>query len=299
MQRKKNIVILGSTGSIGQSALDVVRQFRGRFRVLGLAVYGNTVALERQVAEFLPRHVVIADRAKAAAFRPKGMASRDIWSGPEGVCRMAALPEADLVLVSIVGSAAIAPLLAAIRAGKTIALANKEAIVIGGQLLSGLVRKHAARLVPVDSEQSAIFQCLEGYKTSMVRRVYLTASGGPLWDCSLDRIRRASVKKVLAHPRWKMGAKITVDSATLMNKGLEVIEALYLFGLKLDQVKIVIHRQALVHSMVEFVDGSVLAQLGVTNMKLPIQYALTYPERWPNARLRMDPLQMGACAEAA
>jgi 1-deoxy-D-xylulose-5-phosphate reductoisomerase len=218
-----------------------------------------------------------------------------VMAGREGVCALAALKEADLVVIAIVGAEAIFPLLAAIRARKTIALANKESVVIGGPLVMGEARRHGARIIPIDSEQSAIFQCLQGYATGMVRRIYLTASGGPLADYPKSRLKHVPRSVVLKHPRWKMGPKITVDSATLMNKGLEVIEAQQLFGFELESIKVLVHRKALVHSLVEFLDGSILAQMGVTDMKLPIQYALSYPERWPGfTALRLDPLQMGA-----
>jgi 1-deoxy-D-xylulose-5-phosphate reductoisomerase len=291
--KKKNIVILGSTGSIGHSALAVARQFPEKLRVLGLAACSRIDVLAQQMRAFKPAYVAIADESKAEALRAHAPRGTKVLVGSDGVNALASLKEADVVLMAIVGGAAIHPLLSAIRAGKTIALANKESVVIGGSLVMAAVRKYGARLVPVDSEQSAIFQCLEGHGLRQVRQVYLTASGGPLVDSSSKELSRVSVKKVLAHPRWKMGAKITVDSATLMNKGLEVIEAQQLFGLRLDQIKVVIHRQALVHSMVEFVDGSLLAQVGVTDMKLPIQYAVSCPERWSGDRLRLDPLATG------
>lgn len=290
----KGIVILGSSGSIGESALDVVRQFKGRFRIVGLAVGENIEKLERQIREFHPGCVAVADERavpRLAAATGKGI---KIFAGHEGVCRLAALKDADLVLVAIVGSGAIAPLRSAIAAGKDIALANKEAVVMAGPLLLAEARKKGVRIIPVDSEQNAIFQCLEGHDPAAVERVYLTASGGPLIDYTRRQLRDVAPEKVLAHPRWKMGRKITVDSATLMNKGLEVIETCELFGLRHDQVEVLIHRQAVIHSMVEFRDGSILAQMAATDMRLPIQYALTYPQRWSNSRLRLDPLKTGA-----
>ncbi|MDD5574147.1 MAG: 1-deoxy-D-xylulose-5-phosphate reductoisomerase [Candidatus Omnitrophica bacterium] len=290
---KKNVVILGSSGSIGESALDVVRRFKDKMRVVGLAVHTRTEKLAAQVREFRPCYVGIADEVRARAGRSVLPAKTKILAGREGICELAALKEADLVLIAIVGAEAIFPLLSAIRAGKAIALANKESVVVGGSLVMDEARRRGVRIIPIDSEQSAIFQCLEGYDPAMVRQVYLTASGGPLADYSKSRLERVPRAAVLKHPRWKMGPKITVDSATLMNKGLEVIEAQQLFGLGLDKIKVLVHRQALVHSMVEFVDGSILAQLGVTDMKLPIQYAMSYPERWGGASLRLDPLRMG------
>lgn len=290
---KKNIVILGSSGSIGASALSVARRFKDKIRVIGLSVNTHTEKLASQMRAFAPRYVAIADQEKARAFRPVLKKGVKVLTGREGMCALASLKEADIVLIAVVGAEAIFPLLSASRAGKTVALANKESVVVGGSMVTEEARKSGARIIPIDSEQSAIFQCLEGYRASMVRRVYLTASGGPLADYPRSRLKDVSRAAVLAHPRWKMGPKITVDSATMMNKGLEVIEAQNLFGLPLDKIKVLVHRQALVHSMVEFADGSILAQLGVTDMKLPIQYALSYPERWENGALSLDPLRMG------
>jgi 1-deoxy-D-xylulose-5-phosphate reductoisomerase len=287
----KNIVILGSTGSIGTSALDVARRFPDRLRVVGLSVNRNTRLLARQAAEFKPTHVAIADSAAAGSFKgPRGL---HVLTGSDGVEALATLKNADVVVVAIVGGKALKPLLAAIRAGKTIALANKESIVMAGAHVMALAKKTGAKIIPVDSEQSAIFQCLEGQRRETLERLYLTASGGPLWDLSAKALERVTKKRVLAHPRWKMGPKITVDSATLMNKGLEVIEARHLFDVALDKIEVVVHRQAIIHSMVSFVDGSLLAQLAVTDMRLPIQFALTYPERWPNPLLKMDPFSVG------
>ncbi|MFH0940579.1 MAG: 1-deoxy-D-xylulose-5-phosphate reductoisomerase [Candidatus Omnitrophota bacterium] len=290
--KKKNIVILGSSGSIGENALDIVRQFKDRFRVLGLCVNANTGKLMAQVKEFRPEFVAVADISSAESMGSLGRKTK-VLSGREGVCRLASLKEADLILVAIVGSEAIFPILSAIRAGKTIALANKEAIVVAGDIVLAEARKNKAQIIPIDSEQSAIFQCLRGNTKAEIETVYLTASGGPLVDLSLSGINKVSVNKVLAHPRWKMGKKITVDSATLMNKGLEVIEAQHLFDIELERIKVLIHRQAIIHSMVEFQDGSMLAQMAVTDMRLPIQYALTYPQRWQNDRFRLDPLRAG------
>ncbi|MFB3919204.1 1-deoxy-D-xylulose-5-phosphate reductoisomerase [Candidatus Velamenicoccus archaeovorus] len=292
---KKNVVILGSSGSIGESALSVALRFKDRVRVVGLSVNTRTEKLESQMRVCAPRTVAIADEEKARTFRPARRKGVKVLAGRQGVCALAALKEADIVLIAVVGAEAIYPLWSAIRAGKTVALANKESIVVGGALVADEARLRGARIIPIDSEQSAIFQCLEGYNASMVKRVYLTASGGPLVDYPRGRLKNVSQAAVLAHPRWKMGPKITVDSATLMNKGLEVIEAKNLFGLPLDKIRVLVHRQALVHSMVEYMDGSILAQLGVTDMKLPIQYALSYPERWANnGALSLDLLRMGS-----
>jgi 1-deoxy-D-xylulose-5-phosphate reductoisomerase len=291
---KKNIVILGATGSIGTSALDIVRQFKGRFRVAGLSAYGNIEKLEALAREFSPEAVSVADEARAEVLKKRLKGRCVVFAGRQGSMRLASLKNADLVLVAMVGSEAIYPLLAAIRSRKVIALANKESIVVGGSLVMKEVYRFGVSLIPIDSEQSAIFQCLKGHQQKSVANIFLTASGGPLVDWSAQRLKNASSKKVLSHPRWHMGPKITVDSATLMNKGLEVIEAQQLFDVPLDKIRIVVHRQAVIHSMVSFCDGSVLAQMGLTDMRLPIQYALTYPERWPNPRFALDPFRLGS-----
>jgi 1-deoxy-D-xylulose-5-phosphate reductoisomerase len=290
---KKNIVILGSSGSIGENALDIVRQFKDRFRVVGLSVNANVERLNTQAREFHPSAVAVGDASKAGQLDRRVRQEAKVLVSRQGVCALASLKEADLILIAIAGSEAIFPLLSAIRAKKNIALANKEALVIGGPLITQEARKNRVQIIPIDSEQNAIFQCLRGYELSMVENVFLTASGGPLVDYPKSRLKNVPLKQVLAHPRWKMGKKITVDSATLMNKGLEVIEAQHFFGLDITKIKVLIHRKALVHSMVEFVDGSILAQLGVTDMRLPIQVALSYPERWPNKRFRLDLLRVG------
>ncbi len=291
----KNIAILGSSGSIGEAALEVCRRHKDKLRVVGLSVRCNTKALLRQASEFRPRTVVVGCDADARpVMRKVRRWGGRVLRGREGLCRLACEESVDTVLIAIVGSEAVFPLRAALRAKKTIALANKESIVMGGALLMREARRSGGRIVPIDSEQSAIFQCLEGHRVADVERVYLTASGGALYGLTKRALRRVSLKRVLAHPRWKMGPKITVDSATLMNKGLEVIEAQHLFGLPLEKIAVVVHPQALIHSMVAFRDGSLLAQMGVTDMKLPIQYALSYPQRWQGVGLRLDPARCGA-----
>jgi 1-deoxy-D-xylulose-5-phosphate reductoisomerase len=264
----KRIAILGSTGSIGINALRVVDRYPGHFRIVGLSAYNNKTLLLRQVAKYRPKHTALGDDESAL---------RD----------MAASPDVDIVVLAIRGAAALVPFLAAAKAGKTIATANKEALVIAGELLIAEAKRSGAVIVPVDSEQSAIFQCLHGNREP-VSKVHLTASGGPLRDVPQKSFGRVTVKDILRHPRWKMGPKITVDSATLMNKGFEFIEAQRLFDLGFDQVKVIVHPEAIIHSMVEFADGSILAQLGVTDMRLPIQYALTYPKRWPTGLKPLD-----------
>jgi len=292
---RKNIVILGSSGSIGEAALEVCRRHKDKLRVAGLSVRCNTKALLRQVEEFRPPTVVVGCEADAGAVTQKVRRwGGRVLRGREGLCRLAAEKGVDTVLMAIVGSEAIFPLRSALGARKTVALANKESVVMGGAFLMREAQRGGGRIVPVDSEQSAIFQCLEGYRVADVERVYLTASGGALYRLAKRTLRCAPVRRVLAHPRWKMGPKITVDSATLMNKGLEVIEAQHLFGLPIEKISVVVHPQALVHSMVAFRDGSLLAQMGATDMKLPIQYALSYPERWEAGGSRLDPARCGA-----
>ncbi len=292
---KKNIVILGSSGSIGEAALEVTRRHKDRLRVVGLSVRCNTKALARQVEEFRPPTVVVGCDADVRSVTQKVRRwGGRVLRGREGLCRLAAEKDIDSVLIAIVGSEAIFPLRAALGAKKTVALANKESVVMGGELLMREARRCGARIVPIDSEQSAIFQCLEGHRVGDVERVYLTASGGALYGLTKRMLRCVPLKRVLAHPRWKMGPKITVDSATLMNKGLEVIEAQHLFGLPLEKIGVVIHPQALIHSMVGFHDGTLIAQMGATDMKLPIQYALSYPERWEGDGSRLDPARWGA-----
>ncbi|MBN3038226.1 MAG: 1-deoxy-D-xylulose-5-phosphate reductoisomerase, partial [Candidatus Omnitrophica bacterium] len=260
-----------------------------KFNLLGICAGNNIRALRAQAEKFKPAFVAVYDQQ--AAQRLSGqLRNIKVLSGLEGVCRLASLPSAHAVVISITGSIALLPLLEAIKANKKIALANKESLVVAGHIVNAeLLRHRQARIVPVDSEQNAIFQCLKGYDLGMVNSIYLTASGGPLADYSKQRLRSVSPKEALSHPRWKMGKKITIDSATLMNKGLEVIEAKWLFNLPLDKIKVIIHKEAIIHSLVEFIDGSVLGQLAVTDMKLPIQYALSFPERWyNNGQLKLD-----------
>mgnify|MGYP005833949479 CR=1 FL=1 len=292
----KKIVILGSTGSIGRQALEVVRQFPGRLKVVGLAAGRNWRLLAGQALEFRPEAVAVAGREEAemlAAALGTGARVR-IFSGGEGLCEMAGLPGADLVLVAVSGVAGLLPTVEAIRAGKNIALANKETLVAAGELVMNLAAARGVQIFPVDSEHSAVWQCLQDAPAARVAKIVLTASGGPFLKEPAD-LREVTVEQALAHPNWKMGKKVTVDSATLMNKGLEVIEARWLFGLNYDQIQVVIHPQSIVHSLVEFVDGSTLAQLGVPDMRVPIQYALTYPERWPAPLPRInwdEPVQL-------
>lgn len=276
----KKIVILGSTGSIGVNALYVVKRLGSAWRVLGLSTQNNIERLAEQSAEFKPALVSVPDAPaaeKLAKLLGRG-GSPKILRGLESLEELASHPQADLVLSSVVGSAGLLPLLAAIKEGKTIALANKEALIVAGDLIMKRVKRSKAKLLPVDSEHSAIFQCIQADPREHIRRIIITASGGPFYH-RRSPLNGVTPEEALAHPTWKMGKKITVDSATLMNKGLEVIEAHHLFGIPYDQIDIVIHPQSIVHSLVEFKDGAVLAQLSHPDMRLPIQYALTYPAR--------------------
>lgn len=290
----KNVAILGSTGSIGLSALDVVKSMPEHFRVVGLAAHSNAGLLARQAKAFKPKMVSLFD-FEAAKGLPKLVngGTRHLPPGVEGLCEMASHPDVDVVLTSVVGGVGFAPLLAAIKAGKTIALANKEPMVMAGAQFMKEAKRWQAKIVPVDSEPSAIFQCV-GTKENRaaIRKVLLTASGGAFYkrQGSLDGV---TVKEATTHPTWKMGKKITVDCATLMNKGLETIEIMHLFELGLDQVEVVIHPQSIIHSGVEFSDGSVLAQLSPPDMRLPIQYAMTYPERTAQLIDRLDLFKVG------
>ncbi|PIP44486.1 MAG: 1-deoxy-D-xylulose-5-phosphate reductoisomerase [Deltaproteobacteria bacterium CG23_combo_of_CG06-09_8_20_14_all_60_8] len=287
----KHIALLGSTGSIGKNVLEVVRQYPGRFRVVALAAAGRNLDLLRhQIEAFNPLVVAVADEHEAGALvqsLPAGWGDR-VLAGATGVERAACLPEADTVVSAIVGAAGLLPTLAAIEAGKNIALANKETLVMAGELVMARVQRHKVRLLPIDSEHSAIFQALEAGRRQDVFKLILTASGGPFHDWTMERLAAATPAQALSHPNWKMGQKITIDSATLMNKGLEVIEAKWLFDMALDDIEVVVHPQSIVHSLVEFIDGSVVAQLGVPDMKIPITYALSYPERLRGSAGRLD-----------
>lgn len=276
----KWITILGSTGSIGTQTLAVINEHAERFRVRALAAGRNVSLLIRQARCFKPQKVAIADESKYAELKTAlaGLPV-EVLAGNDAVCHLATEAKADLVLNALVGFAGLKPTLSALKAGKNIALANKETLVAGGHLVMPLAHKTGKAVIPVDSEHSAIFQCLHGQEISAVENIILTASGGPFYGYTQEQLRIVTVKDALQHPNWKMGKKITIDSASMMNKGLEVIEAHWLFGLAYDKIKVVIHRQSIIHSMVTFRDGAVLAQLGAPDMRVPIQYALTYPQR--------------------
>jgi 1-deoxy-D-xylulose-5-phosphate reductoisomerase len=289
MSSRKRVVILGSTGSIGESALKVARDIPDRMEVVGLAAGRSAAALLAQAAEFRPRAVALYDESEIGALRGHLPSGTDCHTGPEGLIRLATLPEADLVLISIVGTAGLAPALAAIRAGKEIAVASKEILVMAGEEVTREAARHKVPILPVDSEHNAIFQCLVGEPSRHIRRLILTASGGPFRRTPAAELAHVTVAQALKHPTWNMGRKITIDSATLFNKGLEMIEARWLFGVPMEQVEVVVHPQSIVHSLVEFVDGSQLAQLSHSDMCFPIQYAVTHPDRLPN---RLRPLNL-------
>ncbi|MFO8099869.1 MAG: 1-deoxy-D-xylulose-5-phosphate reductoisomerase [Salinibacter sp.] len=285
----RSLSILGSTGSIGTQTLEVVRLFPDRFDVEALACGQNVDLVAEQAHEFRPNHVAVAapDRADALRSALEGLAV-EVHVGEAGMRRVATLSEVDVVVGAVVGFAGLAPVLAALRNDKQVALANKETLVVAGPLVQQALDEGSGTLLPVDSEHSAIFQCLTGESSENVEQVVLTASGGPFWARSAETFESITVEEALDHPNWSMGAKITIDSATMMNKGLEVIEARWLFDLEPEQIEVLVHPQSIVHSMVSFDDGAVKAQLGVPDMKVPIQYALSYPSRWPAPHERLD-----------
>ena len=290
----KTIALLGSTGSIGRQTLEVVRELK--LRVVALAAHSSVDLMEAQAREFGPRLAVLYDKAAAEELRQR-LRDTDIevLSGPEGLLAAAQAEEADTVVTAVVGSVGLEPTLAAIRLGRRIALANKETLVCAGELVMAAAKEYGADIVPVDSEHSAIFQCLQGCADRReIKRLILTCSGGPFFGKSYDELETMPPAHALKHPNWSMGAKITIDSATLMNKGLEVIEAMRLYGLPLEQVDAMVHRQSVIHSLVEFRDGAVLAQLGTPDMKLPIRYAMTWPQRAASPEEPLDLLRCGA-----
>src|SRR5271165_6805827 len=290
----KNIVLLGSTGSIGTSTIKVVEDLPDRLRLLALAAGNNLELLLEQTRKHRPAAISITDPAKAKAARDALGTSTEVCCGSEGLLHLATLPDADIGLIAIVGTAGLQPALAAIRAGKDIAIASKEILVMAGETVMSEARRHGVRVLAVDSEHSAIFQCLDGKPSSSVRNLWLTASGGPFRNTPAEEFPRITVDRALRHPSWVMGRKITIDSATLFNKGLEMIEARWLFEIEMARVQVVVHPQSVVHSLVEFVDGSMLAQLSSPDMCLPIQYALTYPERARSDRVQTNLAGIGS-----
>jgi 1-deoxy-D-xylulose-5-phosphate reductoisomerase len=294
MSSKKRVVILGSTGSIGESALRVARDIPDRMEVVGLAAGRSAQALLAQAAEFKPRAVALYETAEMDGIRGHLPEGTSCHGGAEGLIELATMSEADLVLIAIVGTAGLAPALAAIRAGKAIAVASKEILVMAGEEVTREAARYNVPILPVDSEHNAIFQCLVGEPPRHIRRLILTASGGPFRRTSAADLERVTPEQALKHPTWSMGRKITIDSATLFNKGLEMIEARWLFGVPMEQVEVVVHPQSIVHSLVEFVDGSQLAQLSHSDMCFPIQYAVTYPDRLPNRLRPLNLAEVGA-----
>lgn len=287
------ISILGSTGSIGTQTLDVARLLG--LRIMALSAYGSIELLERQIREFKPKLAAVYDEQRAAQLR-LNIADIDtkVVSGMEGLLQVAA-DDADLLVNAVVGMVGLAPTLEAIRAKKNIAFANKETLVAGGELVMNAVREHGVKLLPVDSEHSAIFQCLQAAPPDKaLKKIILTASGGPFFGKTADDLRDVTVEQALRHPNWSMGAKITIDSATMMNKGLEIIEAAWLFDTDPDDIEVVVHRESIIHSMIEFTDHSTLAQLGLPDMRIPIQYAITYPERYPSPVGEIDWRTLGS-----
>ena len=295
MTDKRHIAILGSTGSIGRQALDVVRQHKDRFEVELLTANNSSELLIRQALEFMPANVVICNESKyqevADALQPHDI---KVFTGMDSVCALVRSEDIDIVLTALVGFSGLRPTVSAIEAGKIIALANKETLVAGGSVVMALAKKHNAPILPVDSEHSAIFQCLMGAARNPLTRIHLTASGGPFRTWTKEEIAAVTRKEALKHPQWKMGAKITIDSATMMNKGFEMIEAKWLFDTEPEKINIVVHPQSIIHSMVEFADGAVIAQMGHPDMREPIQYALSFPERLTLDNKKLDFAELGS-----
>ncbi|QWU14143.1 1-deoxy-D-xylulose 5-phosphate reductoisomerase [Paenibacillus sophorae] len=289
----KKISILGSTGSIGTQTLDVVAMHPDSFEVDGLAAGSNTALLLEQVRRFKPRRVSVASKELADDIRTQLPAGVELYSGDEGLVQIAAGGDADYVVTAVMGSVGLRSTLAAIEAGRDIGLANKETLVTAGHLVTEQVRRKGVKLLPIDSEHSAIFQCLNGESREDIASITLTASGGSFRDLTREQLRNVTVEDALRHPNWAMGAKITIDSATMVNKGLEVIEAHWLFDLPYEQIEVLLHPESIIHSFVEFRDSSIIAQLGNPDMRVPIQYALTYPERWHSPAQRLSLAQAG------
>ena len=292
--QKRRVVILGSTGSIGTSALKVARDIPDRMEIVGLAAGTSVEALARQACEFNVRNVCIFDPSGADKLA-RALPGAQVETGEEGLCRLAQLPEADMVLISIVGTAGLKPALAAIEAGKDLAIASKEILVMAGQIVMEKARQAGVQVLPVDSEHNAIFQCLNGSHggPDAVSRLILTASGGPFRTWKKEDLEHVTLEQALKHPTWSMGRKITIDSATLFNKGLEMIEARWLFDVPMEKVDVIVHPQSIVHSMVEYRDGTVLAQMSSSDMCFPIQYAVTWPDRVPNSLKQLNFAEIG------
>jgi 1-deoxy-D-xylulose-5-phosphate reductoisomerase len=285
----KRLAILGSTGSIGVNTLDIVRQFPERFQVVSLSAGLNTGLLRRQILQFRPKIVSVLNKELAEALkRDLSPESPEIVDGIEGLIKVATHPEVDQVVSAIVGAVGLIPTLSAIKTGKTVALANKESLVMAGKIVMEEARRNGVQILPIDSEHSAIFQSLLGHRKETIQRLILTASGGPFLNLPVSKLPDVTVKDALHHPNWEMGKKITIDSASLMNKGLEVIEAHWLFDMPVEKITVQIHPQSIIHSMVEYIDGSVIAQMGIADMRVPISYALSFPNRLPLSLPRLD-----------
>ena len=289
----KKVVLLGSTGSIGTSTCKVADDVPEAVQLIGLAAGGNVTLLSEQISKYHPIAISITDPNTARKLAHDHPGATEVHCGEEGLIKLATLSEADIVLIAIVGTAGLQPALAAIRAGKDIAVASKEILVMAGEIVMREARKHGVRVLAVDSEHSAIFQCLDSRPTESIRQIWLTASGGPFREKPAEEFSDITVEQALKHPSWEMGRKITIDSATLFNKGLEMIEARWLFEIEMPCVRVVVHPQSVIHSMVEFVDGSILAQLSTPDMCLPIQYALTYPDRATSDRVQTSLAEIG------
>jgi len=289
----KKVILLGSSGSIGESTCKVARALPEKMKLVGLGVAKSTDRMLEQAKEFGVKALAVSDPQAAEKVKSRLPQGTQFYPGPEGLARMVEETEADMVLVAIVGTAGLAPALAALRSGKDLAVASKEILVLAGSAVMAEAKKRKKQVLPVDSEHNAIFQCLVGANEKEVRKVILTASGGPFRQSSAQAMEKVTLAQALKHPTWSMGQKITIDSATMFNKGLEMIEAHWLFGLPMRQVDVVVHPQSIVHSLVEFIDGSVLAQLSVTDMCFPIQYAVTYPERMPSGLPPLDLAKLG------
>ncbi len=298
----KRLAILGSTGSIGTQTLDVVRRHPDRYEVYAICAYRSVDLLVEQAREFHPEVVCIGDESKydelkeklLTSFSSRSQTAPKVWAGPDAIAEMVQFPSVDIVVAAMVGYAGLRPTIEAIRAGKTIALANKETLVVAGEIICDLARQHHAPILPVDSEHSAIFQSLVGEDRSEIEKILLTASGGPFRTFSLEQMQTVTAAEALRHPNWDMGAKITIDSASMMNKGFEVIEAKWLFGVPVERIQVLVHPQSIVHSAVQFTDGAIKAQLGAPDMRLPIQYALSFPERLTADFPRADLFSLGA-----
>lgn len=289
----KKISVLGSTGSIGTQTLDVVRKHRDRFQIEGLAAGNNTAHLLEQVREFAPRKISVASKELAEQIKGELPPGTQVYYGSEGLIEIAAGTDAELVVTAVVGSMGLPSTLAAIQEGKTIGLANKETLVTAGHLVTALAEEKGVKLLPIDSEHSAIFQCLNGERYEDIERITLTASGGSFRDYTREQLVNVTVEDALKHPNWSMGAKITIDSATMVNKGLEVMEAHWLYHIPYDRISVLLHPESIIHSFVEFRDSSIIAQLGNPDMRVPIQYALTFPERWESPAAKLSLAEAG------